>query len=110
MSSSQTLSSSSNETPADAPVAALDAPLPCAHLLDVVCPIQVLLGTGLITVRQVLSLERHSILTLLQSAGEDLRLAANGIVLAKGEVVIVDDSTALRITEIAPAPGVEAHS
>lgn len=70
-------------------------------LRDVKCPVSVVLGTGSITVRRVLSLERHSVLRLHQSAGEDLHMIVNGITVARGEVVVVEDSTAIRLTEIA---------
>ena len=71
------------------------------------CPVTVVLGTGLISVRQCLALEPHSILRLGESAGDDLRVFVNGVAIAKGEVAIIDNaSTAIRVTELAPAlPG-----
>lgn len=101
--SSSPISSSSSSTE-------LAAPLPFARLLDVSCPVSVVLGAGTISVRESLALQRHSVLSLHQPAGEDLRVTVNGILLARGEVVIVDDSSAVRLTEIAPAPGVEGLS
>lgn len=98
MSSLQTsLSSSSPST-----VSAAFAPL-----LDVRLPVEVILGTTTLTVRACLSLERNGIVRLGQSAGADLQIAANGIVLARGEVVIVEDSTAIRVTEIEGQTGPE---
>ncbi len=67
---------------------------------DVKCPVNVVLGTGTISVRQCLALERSSIIRLEQSAGDDLAVVVTGIRLARGEVVVVDDSTAIRLTEI----------
>jgi flagellar motor switch protein FliN/FliY len=61
----------------------------------------VVLGTGSISVRRVLTLERQHVLRLQQSAGEDLHMIVNGILVARGEVVVVEDSTAIRLTEIA---------
>lgn len=70
------------------------------------CPVTVILGTGLISVRQCLGLEPDSILRLAESAGDDLRVVVNGIAIARGEVALVDTSTAIRVTELAPAlPG-----
>lgn len=69
-------------------------------VLDVRLPIEVILGTTTLSVRGCLSLERNSIVRLAQPAGIDLQVVANGVVLARGEVVIVDDATAIRITEI----------
>ena len=97
MSSSPT-SSSSSEAPA--------LPSPFDGLGELPCPVTVVLGTGSITVRQCLRLERHSILRLAEAAGEDLRVMVNGVLLAKGEVAIIDTSTAVRITDLAPVvPG-----
>jgi flagellar motor switch protein FliN/FliY len=96
--SSSPISSSSSE-----PEAAVPGPFDA--LADVPCPVAAVLGTGTFTVRDCLALGVGSVLVLQQSAGEDLILTVNGITLARGEVVIVDDSAALRVTEISlPAP------
>jgi flagellar motor switch/type III secretory pathway protein FliN len=70
------------------------------------CPVTVTLGTGLISVRQCLGLAPDSILRLAESAGNDLRVNVNGITIARGEVALIDTSTAIRVTELAPSlPG-----
>jgi flagellar motor switch protein FliN len=96
MSSSLISSSSSSPTPEG-------ATYPFGDLLDVVCDLSVVLGTGTVTVRRCLGLQRHSVIRLEQSAGEDLQVKVNGVTIARGEVVIVEDSTAIRVTEI-PQP------
>jgi flagellar motor switch protein FliN len=80
------------------------------HLLDIHLPADVLLGTGTITIRQCLSIERNSLVELTQSAGEDLLLDVNGVQIARGEIVIVEDNAALRITEISEPPPAGAVS
>lgn len=75
-----------------------------APMFDVRCPVSVQLGVGAISIRECLALSVNSVLSLQQSAGEDLALLVNGVALARGEVVIVEDSAALRITEILPPP------
>jgi flagellar motor switch protein FliN len=95
---SSSLISSSSSNPSAEP-----AKHPFVELTDVVCGVSVVLGTGSVTVRRCLALQRHSVLRLEQSAGEDLLVRVNGVTIAKGEVVIVEDSTAVRITEI-PQP------
>jgi flagellar motor switch protein FliN len=95
MSSSLTLSSSSSPAPVPG-----DVPPAFRGLLDIVCGVSVILGTGTITVRRCLGLRRNSLLRLDQSAGEDLQVNVNGVMVARGEVVIVEDSTAVRVTEI----------
>lgn len=81
-----------------------DAQAAFAAFLDVPCQAEILLGTGTILLRQCLALERHSIVRLQQSAGEDLMLQLNGTTLARGEIMVVEDSTALRVTEIVGDP------
>ncbi|HQZ37930.1 MAG TPA: FliM/FliN family flagellar motor C-terminal domain-containing protein [Vicinamibacterales bacterium] len=98
MSSSLTSSSSSSE------IASGD---PLAGVLDVDCAVEFVIGTGRMTVRDCLRLERSSIVRLEQSAGSDLELRVQGHPLAAGEVVVVDDSTALRISRVIPPAGAE---
>jgi flagellar motor switch protein FliN/FliY len=107
MSSSPTSSSSS-----DAAAAAVAASAPAAVpgspfdvLGDLRCPVTVLLGAGSITVRECLNLQPGGVLRLAQSAGEDLHVFVNGIAIARAEVAIIDTTTAVRITDLAPAPG-----
>jgi flagellar motor switch protein FliN/FliY len=76
-------------------------------LLDVRCPVDVVLGNGIITIRDVLQLQWHSIVPLKQSAGSDLLVSVHGVSIASGEIVIVDESTALRVNRMTPPPGVE---
>jgi flagellar motor switch protein FliN/FliY len=95
MSSLPTSSSSSDRDRLDALV---------EPLADVVCSVSVQLGTGRLSLRQLMSLTRDSVIRLSQSAGEDLQVVVHGTPIASGEIVIMDDSTALRITQIcAPA-------
>lgn len=75
------------------------------RLQDVLCRVEVILGTGAVSVRDCLALERDRVIALTQPAGTDLQVLANGIPIAAGEVVIVDQNTAIRVTEILPTPG-----
>jgi flagellar motor switch protein FliN/FliY len=75
-------------------------------MADVVCGVDFVIGTGHLKIRDFLGLGRDSVLTLDQPAGADLELRVNGIVLAAGEVAVVDDTAALRITRIAVPAGV----
>jgi flagellar motor switch protein FliN len=97
MSSSQSLSSSS-----EAPTQVGLAPL---H--DVICNVDVVLGTASMSVRDCLKMRRHTVIRLNQSAGGDMQVVINGIAIANGEVVIIDNSTAVRITDILPPPSSE---
>ena len=77
-------------------------------MYDVRCGVAVVLGTASLTVRDCLRLERQSIVRLHQSAGSDLEVRVHGVTIATGEVVILDDNTALRISRVSPPLGVEA--
>jgi flagellar motor switch protein FliN/FliY len=79
-------------------------------LSDVVCHVDVLLGTATVSVRECLHWKRNSIVRLRQSAGADMQVTINGIAVATGEIVIVDDTTAVRVTEILAPPSSESGS
>jgi flagellar motor switch protein FliN len=97
--SSSLISSSSSDVP--------ETPRPFAGLLNVPCRVEVVLGTGTISVREVWRLGPQSVIRLEQSAGIDLEVRTHGVTVAHGEVDIVDDSTAIRITQLVPPPGIE---
>jgi len=86
-----------------------DAPGPdlLAPLYDVVCNVDVVLGTASMSVRECLSLGRDSLIRLVQSAGNDMQVIANGVPIAQGEVVIIDNSISIRITDILAPPSNE---
>jgi flagellar motor switch protein FliN/FliY len=77
-------------------------------LNDVVCEVDVMLGTAAMSVRECLGLRREAVIRLTRIAGADMQVVVNGVVVAYGEVVIVDESTAIRITELVAPPSNEA--
>jgi flagellar motor switch protein FliN/FliY len=48
------------------------------------------------------------IIPLTKSAGGDMEVIVNGVLVAHGEVVIMDESTAIRVTELVAPPSSEA--
>jgi flagellar motor switch/type III secretory pathway protein FliN len=107
MSSSLILSSSTDlAVAAPTPVAA--PPVDLSSMYDVRCAVDFIVGTGVVTMRECLQLQRHSVLQLIQREGADLHVSVRGVTIAHGEVVIIDDSTALRISHVRPPPGQEA--
>ena len=78
-----------------------------ASLSDVTCEVAVVLGTGRMSVRECLYLKPKTIIPLEQTAGSDLHVRINGVLIAHGEVAIVDDSTNIRLTSIVPPPSAE---
>jgi flagellar motor switch protein FliN/FliY len=69
-------------------------------LLDISLSVSVELGRAQMTVKEVLSLGKGSIIKLDKLAGEPADLYINGKLIAKGEVVVIDENFGLRITEI----------
>ena len=73
-----------------------------ARLQNAVCRIELVLGTGAMSLRDCLALVEGSVLRLSQPAGGYLQVVANGVPLARGEVVMLDQSVAVRVTDILP--------
>lgn len=74
-------------------------------LLDVDIPIAVEVGRAQMSLEEVLSLVPGSVVALDKKAEEPVDLRVNGKLIARGEVVLVDDTYGLRITQIVDAAG-----
>ncbi len=80
----------------------------CANLdllLDVQIPISVEVGRTELSLDKVLNLVPGSVVTLDKKSEEPVDLRVNGKLVARGEVVLVDDTYGLRITEILDPAG-----
>lgn len=84
-------------------------PAPFLGMLDVRCRVEVIVGRGSITVRDCLRLQRDSIIRLREDAGDELCVQIQGIAAASGEIVVDDDTTSVKISEILSPPGAEAQ-
>lgn len=73
------------------------------QLLDVRLPLTIRLGSTRMPLDDVLRLAPGSVVELDRSEDEPLEVLANGRVIARGEVVVVDERFGLRITEIGSA-------
>jgi flagellar motor switch protein FliN/FliY len=69
-------------------------------LLDVPLEISVELGRVKMMVREVLDLGTGSIIEVDKAAGEPVDVMVNGRLVAKGEVVVIEDNFGVRVTEI----------
>ncbi|HBT50827.1 MAG TPA: flagellar motor switch protein FliN [Petrotoga sp.] len=69
-------------------------------LLDVPLEIKVELGSTKLNLREILELHEGSMIQLNKLAGEPLDIFANGRLIARGEVVVIDENFGIRITEI----------
>ncbi len=71
-----------------------------ALVMDVHLNLSVELGKTDLSIKEVLELTRGSVIELDRIAGEPVDLMANGKLIAKGEVVVIEDNFGLRITSI----------
>ena len=69
-------------------------------LLDIPLQISVELGRTKILINELLKLGQGSVLELSKLAGETLEILANRKLIARGEVVVVNEKYGIRLTEI----------
>ena len=69
-------------------------------LMDVPLQISVEIGSAKRKVRDILEFAQGSIIELERQAGAPVDIVVNGNLIAKGDVVVIDDNFAVRITEI----------
>jgi len=67
---------------------------------DIPVDISVVLGKTILSVSQVLKLGKGSVVELDKNIGEPVEMLVNGKLVAKGEVVIVEDKVGITLTEI----------
>ena len=70
------------------------------RLMDVSLSLSVELGRKQMQIREILDLGPGKIIELDKLAGEPVDLLVNGKLLAKGEVVVVDENFGVRITDL----------
>lgn len=69
-------------------------------LMDIPVQLSVVLGRARKTIGEVLALEPGAIVELDKLAGESVEVLANGKLILKGEVVVIDESFGIRVTEL----------
>lgn len=69
-------------------------------IMDVPLDVTVELGKTRKTIKEILELNQGAIIQLDKLAGEPVDLLVNGKLIAKGEVVVIDESYGIRITTI----------
>ncbi len=79
---------------ADAPSQSLD------FILDIPLKVTVELGRAKMAIRDVLQLAQGSVIELQKFAGEPLEVLVNEKLVARGEVVVVNEKFGIRLTDI----------
>ena len=71
-----------------------------ADFLDLPLSLSVELGRTNLKIRDILDLAPESIIKLSRSTGEGVDIRADNISLLRGEIVVIEDRTGIRISEI----------
>lgn len=69
-------------------------------LLDIPVEITVQLGTSRMLIKELLQLGQGSVVELEKLAGEPMEIMANSRLIARGEVVVVNEKFGVRLTDI----------
>ncbi len=69
-------------------------------LIDISVPVVVELGATQMLIKDILQLQPGSVIELDKMAGDPVDLKVRGKLIAQGEVVVLDESFAVRITRI----------
>ncbi|MCX6612020.1 MAG: FliM/FliN family flagellar motor switch protein [Acidobacteria bacterium] len=71
------------------------------HYLDMPLSVEAVLDEKTMTIFEILALEEGSVIKLNRSAGENIDLIIGGNPAAFAEVVIIDESMGVRVTDLA---------
>lgn len=69
-------------------------------ILDIPLKVTAELGRSRMTVREILELHQGSVVELSKLAGEPLEILVNDKLVARGEVVVVNEKFGVRLTDI----------
>ncbi len=70
-----------------------------SQFADIPVPIEVELEREIMSVEQLLQLEKGSVIKLNRSAGENIDVLIGGTLVAFGEIVILEENMGVRITD-----------
>ena len=86
--------------PPPSAAAADGAARPLDFILDIPLEISVELGRARMVINDLLQLGQGSVIELSKLAGEPLEIYVNGKLVARGEVVVVNEKFGVRVTDI----------
>lgn len=70
-----------------------------AHVADVPIDVEVELDRKVMTIAQILELDQDSVIRMTRSAGENIDILVGGTLIGYGEIVIIEDTVGVRITD-----------
>jgi flagellar motor switch protein FliN/FliY len=68
-------------------------------LAEIPLDISVELDRRILTLREILELETGSVIGMRRSAGENIDILIGGVIVAFGEIVIIENTMGVRITD-----------
>ncbi len=69
------------------------------HLADLPVTVDIELDRRVMTMREVLELGAGSVIKMSRSAGENIDVLVGGALVGTGEIVIIEDTVGIRITD-----------
>ena len=69
------------------------------HLSDVPIAVEIELARKTMPLRDILALIVGSVIKMPRSAGENIDILAGGALIGSGEIVVIEDTVAVRITD-----------
>ena len=69
-------------------------------LYDIDVSLTIELGSKKIKIKDLLNLNKNSVIALDKNAGDPLDVKVNGHLVARGEVVVVNEKYGIRLTEV----------
>ena len=72
-----------------------------AHLADVPVDLHIELDRKVMTAGDILKLAAGSVIRLYRSAGENIDILVGGALIGSGEIVIIEETVGVRITDFA---------
>ena len=75
--------------------------LALARFHDIPIELSVELDRRTMKVREILNLQSGSVIKMNRSAGDNMSLVFHGVLIGFGEIVVIEDTIGIRITDIA---------
>ncbi len=69
-------------------------------IYEVTIEITAILGTSMMPISQILKLGRGAVVELDRRVGENIELRANNLLVARGDIVVLDEMLGVNLTEI----------
>jgi flagellar motor switch protein FliN/FliY len=73
-----------------------------ARFYDIPIELSVELDRRVMKVREILSLQTGAVIKMNRSAGDNMSLLFHGVLVGYGEIVVIEDTIGIRVTDIVP--------